>query len=86
MVALNGATQKITIEYEPIPPGVEASDLYIGEPVCLVRRNRRREGVIDGIQFALAPYGRDTVIVRLDAGGRIHAIPEELEWIKRKEK
>ena len=38
-----------------------------------------------GIQFALAPYGRDTVLVRLDAGGRVHAIPEELEWIKRRE-
>ena len=74
---------KTTIEYEAIPPGVEASDLYIGEPVCLVRRGRRREGIIDGIQFALAPYRRDTIIVRLDAGGRVHAIPEELEWVKR---
>ena len=27
------ATQKMTMEYEPIPPGVEASDLHIGEPV-----------------------------------------------------
>ena len=74
---------KTTIEYEPIPPGLEASDLHIGEPVCLVRRGRRREGIIDGIQFALAPYGRDTIIVRLDSGGRVHAIPEELEWVKR---
>ena len=83
---LNGGHSKqMTIEYEPIPPGVEASDLHIGEPVRLVRRDRRREGIIDGIQFALAPYGRDTVLVRLDAGGRVHAIPEELEWIKRRE-
>ena len=65
---------------------VEAAELYIGEPVRMVRRSRRREGIIDGIQFALAPYGRDTVIVRLDAAGRVHAIPEELGWIKRKEK
>ena len=76
---------KTTIEYEPIPPGVEATDLHIGEPVCLVRRGQRREGIIDGIQFALAPYGRDTIIVRLDSGGRVHAIPEELEWVKRME-
>ena len=75
----------MTIEYEPIPPGVEASDLYIGEPVCLVRRGRRREGIVAGIQFALAPYGRDTVRVRLDAGGRVDAILEELEWIRRRE-
>ena len=76
---------KTTIEYEPIPPGVEATDLHIGEPVCLVRRGRRREGIIDGIQFALPPYGRDTIIVRLDSGGRVQAIPEELEWVKRME-
>ena len=75
----------MTIEYEPIPPGVEASELYIGEPVRLVRRGRRREGIVAGIQLALAPYGRDRVLVRLDAGGRVHAIPEELEWIKRRE-
>ena len=74
----------MTIEYESIPPGVEASDLYIGEPVRLVRRGRRGEGTIEGIQFALAPYGREKVVVRLDAGGRVHAIPEELEWIKRR--
>ena len=75
----------MTIEDEPIPPGVETSELYIGEPVRLVRRGRRREGRVAGIQFALAPYGRDTVIVRLDAGGCVHAIPEELEWIRRRE-
>ena len=75
----------MTPEYESVPSGVEASDLYIGEPVRLARRGRRREGIIDGIQFALAPYGRDMVIVRLDSGGRVHAIPEELEWIKRRE-
>ena len=74
----------MTIEYESIPPGVEASDLYIGEPVRLMRRGRRREGTIEGIQFALAPYGREKVVVRLDAGRRVHAIPEELEWIKRR--
>ena len=55
----------MTIEYEPIPPGVEASDLYIGEPVRLVRRQRRREGTIEGIQFALAPYGREKVVPTL---------------------
>ena len=81
----DGPRKKMTIEYEPIPPGVEASDLHIGEPVRLVRRCRRREGIIDGIQFALTPYGRDRVLVRLDAGGRVQAIPEELEWIKRRE-
>ena len=75
----------MTIEYESIPPGVEASELYIGEPVRLVRRGERREGRVEGIQFALAPYGRDRVLVRLDAGGRVHAIPEELEWIRRRE-
>ena len=75
----------MTIEYEPILPGVEASELQIGEPVRLVRRGRRLEGMIDGIQFALAPYGRDRVVVRFDSGGRVHAIPEELEWIKRRE-
>ena len=74
----------MTIQYEAIPPGVEASELQIGEPVRLVRRGRRREGIIEGIQFALAPYGREKVVVRLDAGGRVHAIPEELEWIKRR--
>ena len=77
--------KQMTSEYEPIPPGVEASDLHIGEPVRLVRRGRRREGIIDGIQCALAPYGRDRVLVRLDGGGRVQAIPEELEWIKRRE-
>ena len=64
---------------------MEASELYIGEPVCLVRRGRRREGIIDGIQLAVAPYGRDTVIVRLDAGGRVHAVPEEQQGVKRME-
>ena len=63
---------------------VEASELQIGEPVRLVRRGRGREGIIEGIQFALAPYGSDKVVVRLDAGGRVQAIPEELEWIKRR--
>ena len=77
--------KKMTLEYEPVPPGVEASDLQIGEPVCLVRRGRRREGSVAGIQFALAPYGRDTVRVRLDAGGRVDAVLEELEWIRRRE-
>ena len=41
--------------------------------------------MIEAIQFALAPYGRDRAVVRLDAAGRVHAIPEELEWIKRRE-
>ena len=83
-VAKRRPTQKMTIEYESIPPGVEASELHVGEPVRLVRRGRHREGIIEGIQFALAPYGREKVVVRLDAGGRVHAIPEELEWIKRR--
>ena len=44
------------------------------------------EGRVEEIQFALAPYGRDTaVLVWLDAGGRVHAILEELGWIKRRE-
>ena len=42
-----------------------SSDLHIGEPVCLVQRVRRREGVVE--QLALAPYGCDRVVVRLDA-------------------
>ena len=75
----------MTLEYEAIPYGVEASDLQIGEPVCLVRRGRRREGIVVGIQLALAPYGRDAVLVRLDVGGRVQAIPEELEWIRRRD-
>ena len=29
-------TQRMTIEYESIPPGVEASELHVGEPVRLV--------------------------------------------------
>ena len=37
----------MTIEYESIPPGVEASERYIGEPVRLVRR-------IDGTALPLA--------------------------------
>lgn len=74
----------MTIEYESIPPEVQASDLHLGEPVCLIQRGRRREGIVEGIQLALPPYGHDKVIVRLDAGGRVHAIPEQLEWVKPK--
>ena len=54
-------TQRMTIEYESIPPGVEASELRVGEPARLVRQRRHREGTIEGIQFALAPYGRENV-------------------------
>ena len=43
------------------------------------------DGRLEGIQFALAPYGPDTGLVWLGASGRVHAIPEEREWIKRRE-
>ena len=59
MVALNGRNSRtMMIEYEPIPAGMEVGELYIGEAVCLVRRARRREGRVEGIQFALAPFAR----------------------------
>ena len=52
----------IRIEYESIPtPGVDASALHGGEPLRLVRRGQRREGIIDGIQLAPKPYWRDRV-------------------------
>lgn len=79
------SANRMTIEYESIPPGVQASDLHLGEPVCLIQLGRRREGIVEGIQLALPPYGHDQVIVRLDNGGRVRATPEQLEWVKRKE-
>ena len=46
---------------------------------------RAYSGIVQGIRVTRAPCERDALRVRLDVGGRIHAISEALEWIRRRE-
>ena len=47
----------MTLEYESIPPGVEASELYIGEPVCWFGGAGEGRALLKGFNSRWHPMG-----------------------------